>query len=127
MSSLVQSSPIWFTRPNTSPNNDPVNPDHTPAAGEVVAAKAQSKLSVGEVEGGLDRVTIERNILLKLTKTPHPFIVSLLATFQSKDFYFIMVEYAPNGNLMEYLTKNSNGSDGPSGIKSHQLVRLSRL
>ena len=59
--------------------------------GEVVALKVQTKAAIKDVEGGPEIAT-ELRIHARLTHSPHPFIATLLASFQSPSSYFLVVQ-----------------------------------
>jgi len=53
------------------------------------------------------RVIIERNILAKCSRTSHPFICRLVATFQDEDCLYMMMELLQGGDLYSALQQSS--------------------
>jgi serine/threonine protein kinase len=53
------------------------------------------------------RVIIERNILAKCSRTSHPFICRLVATFQDEDCLYMMMELLQGGDLYSALQSSS--------------------
>ena len=39
-----------------------------------------------------------------MKKMDHPNIIKLESVFQNEEFYFIVLEYSPDGDLLEFIT-----------------------
>lgn len=63
--------------------------------------KKEFMIENDEVKG----VKTERNILLKAREHNHPFIATLISTFQTETGLYFVMEYIPGGDLMHHLSK----------------------
>jgi len=61
----------------------------------------------------------ERNVL---SVTDHPFIVKLNFSFQSNEKLFLILEYAPGGDLAEHLTKERKFSEERAKIYLCEII-----
>lgn len=75
--------------------------------GDTYAVKIISKRKL--MNGGLEGVTRELEILKKLD---HPGIVRLKAFYEDMDNYYLVMEYVPGGDLMDFVA--ANGAVGES-------------
>ncbi|ODV85492.1 hypothetical protein CANARDRAFT_198342 [[Candida] arabinofermentans NRRL YB-2248] len=80
------------------------------ATGETFAVKIISKKKA--LSGGLDGVTRELEILKRLD---HPGIVRLKAFYEDQDSYYLVMEFVPGGDLMDFVA--SYGSVGEAAGK----------
>lgn len=75
---------------------------HNPT-GVRVAIKQIPKIQFNEEDNYDARIRKEIDIM---SKTNHPFICSLFDYIETKEFYYIIIEYCQNGSLLSLINKN---------------------
>lgn len=77
----------------------------------------KTKLSDNFFRKFLDR---ELDLMRKLK--PHPNVVTFYDVFENNILYYIVMEYAPHGDLFEYISKRHFIPESQSGIWFQQLI-----
>jgi hypothetical protein len=57
----------------------------------------------------VESVKVEKNVLWMATKEKHPFVIELIATFQTETRVYYVMEYASGGDLMYHVQKGAFG------------------
>ena len=70
----------------------------------------------------VSNVSVEKNVLLKVTREKHPFLVHLQECFQTEDRIFFVMEYVSGGNLLLHRQRG-----GPFGTERAQSVYFSSV
>eukprot|EP00921_Rhytidocystis_pertsovi_P004602 GHVQ01007980.1.p1 GENE.GHVQ01007980.1~~GHVQ01007980.1.p1 ORF type:complete len:1113 (+),score=175.81 GHVQ01007980.1:419-3757(+) len=83
-----------------------------------LALKILSKSEVMRLKQ-VDHVKSEKKILMRIE---HPFIVSLIASFQDERRLFMLMEYVNGGELFSYLRKQGNLPPSTAQFYSSELV-----
>lgn len=70
----------------------------------------------------VSNVSVEKNMLLKVTREKHPFLVHLWESFQTETRLFFVMEYVSGGDLLLHIQRG-----GPFSIKKAQSVHFSSV
>ncbi|OHS97300.1 CAMK family protein kinase [Tritrichomonas foetus] len=91
---------------------------HHKISNSVVAIKTITKASL---ETEVAKTRLVREIAL-LKSMDHPFISEFFSCIEDSDYYFVVMEYVENGNLLDYVNNNGRLSEDQARRYFGQLV-----
>ncbi|WPH05045.1 Hypothetical protein R9X50_00794400 [Acrodontium crateriforme] len=113
---------VWLTRlANNGNTNGKKNNGDTPAASKVFALKILRKVDVIRLKQ-VEHVRNERNVLAAVAG--HPFITTLVASFQDTNALYMLLEFCPGGEVFSYLRRARRFNEPTSQFYAAEIVLI---
>ncbi|KAF2748115.1 Pkinase-domain-containing protein [Sporormia fimetaria CBS 119925] len=103
---------VWLVRFSNARNGD---------ADKVFALKILRKVDVIRLKQ-VEHVRNERNVLAAVAG--HPFITTMVASFQDRDSLYMLLEYCPGGEVFSYLRRARRFNEATSQFYGAEIVLI---